>query len=393
MERKTLINNDIMKIKDTNLNWTLNVIARVLVGLVFIFSSFVKGVDPMGTSFKITEYLTAWTFLGMSFDWLTPLATIMSMGLITLEFLVGVLLLTGGFRRFSAWLLALMMLFFTFTTLFDAITNEVTDCGCFGDAIKLTNWQTFWKNVLLDVPTVWIFLTRNLRRKLRFERDMLISLFAVVAMVVFGLYNINNEPCIDFRSWKVGNQMIDMDKDAQVKSYVTYVNKETGERDEFLSDELVQRMEDPEWEQKWEWESSRVEDPHEIRADGFSMLDMDMNDHAKELIGSEEYLLIATIHHLEKVNKDGVEGIEEAMEWAEESGVQMVLLTSALAEDVQSFLYANGFDNLEFYFADATAIETMLRSNPGFILLKGGKVLGKWHYRHADDIEDFKLLF
>lgn len=382
-----------MKIKDTNLNWTLNVIARVLVGLVFIFSSFVKGVDPMGTSFKITEYLTAWTFLGMSFDWLTPLATIMSMGLITLEFLVGVLLLTGGFRRFSAWMLALMMLFFTFTTLFDAITNEVTDCGCFGDAIKLTNWQTFWKNVLLDVPTVWIFLTRNLRRKLRFERDMLISLFAVVAMVVFGLYNINNEPCIDFRSWKVGNQMIDMDKDAQVKSYVTYVNKETGERDEFLSDELVQRMEDPEWEQKWEWESSRVEDPHEIRADGFSMLDMDMNDHAKELIGSEEYLLIATIHHLEKVNKDGVEGIEEAMEWAEESGVQMVLLTSALAEDVQSFLYANGFDNLEFYFADATAIETMLRSNPGFILLKGGKVLGKWHYRHADDIEDFKLLF
>lgn len=382
-----------MKIKDTNLNWTLNVIARVLVGLVFIFSSFVKGVDPMGTSFKITEYLTAWTFLGMSFDWLTPLATIMSMGLITLEFLVGVLLLTGGFRRFSAWLLALMMLFFTFTTLFDAITNEVTDCGCFGDAIKLTNWQTFWKNVLLDVPTVWIFLTRNLRRKLRFERDMLISLFAVVAMVVFGLYNINNEPCIDFRSWKVGNQMINMDKDAQVKSYVTYVNKETGERDEFLSDELVQRMEDPEWEQKWEWESSRVEDPHEIRADGFSMLDMDMNDHAKELIGSEEYLLIATIHHLEKVNKDGVEGIEEAMEWAEESGVQMVLLTSALAEDVQSFLYANGFDDLEFYFADATAIETMLRSNPGFILLKGGKVLGKWHYRHADDIEDFKLLF
>lgn len=382
-----------MKIKDTNLNWTLNVIARVLVGLVFIFSSFVKGVDPMGTSFKITEYLTAWTFLGMSFDWLTPLATIMSMGLITLEFLVGVLLLTGGFRRFSAWLLALMMLFFTFTTLFDAITNEVTDCGCFGDAIKLTNWQTFWKNVLLDVPTVWIFLTRNLRRKLRFERDMLISLFAVVAMVVFGLYNINNEPCIDFRSWKVGNQMINMDKDAQVKSYVTYVNKETGERDEFLSDELVQRMEAPEWEQKWEWESSRVEDPHEIRADGFSMLDMDMNDHAKELIGSEEYLLIATIHHLEKVNKDGVEGIEEAMEWAEESGVQMVLLTSALAEDVQSFLYANGFDNLEFYFADATAIETMLRSNPGFILLKGGKVLGKWHYRHADDIEDFKLLF
>ena len=382
-----------MKIKDTNLNWSLNVVARVVVGLVFIFSSFVKGVDPMGTSFKITEYLTAWSFFGMSFDWLVPLATFMAMALIVVEFTIGVMLLFGAFRRVSAWALVLMMLFFTFTTLFDAITNEVTDCGCFGDAIKLTNWQTFWKNVALDVPTVWIFLTRNLRRKQRFERDVLITLFAMVAMALFGLYNINNEPCIDFRSWKVGNQMIDLDENAEVKSYVTYVNKETGERDEFLSEELVKRKEDPAWEAQWEWESSRVEDPHEIKADGFSMLDMDMNDHAKELIGSEDYLLIATIHHLDKVNEDGLEGLEDAAEWAQEHGVQMVLLTSALAEEVQSFLYAYQMDDIDFYFADATAIETMARSNPGFLLLKRGKVLGKWHYRNVDDLEDFILKY
>ena len=382
-----------MKIKDTNLNWSLNVVARVVVGLVFIFSSFVKGVDPMGTSFKITEYLTAWSFFGMSFDWLVPMATFMAMALIVVEFTIGVMLLFGAFRRVSAWALVLMMLFFTFTTLFDAITNEVTDCGCFGDAIKLTNWQTFWKNVALDVPTVWIFLTRNLRRKQRFERDVLITLFAMVAMVLFGLYNINNEPCIDFRSWKVGNQMIDLDENAEVKSYVTYVNKETGVRDEFLSEELVKRMEDPAWEAQWEWESSRVEDPHEIKADGFSMLDMDMNDHAKELIGSEDYLLIATIHHLDKVNEDGLEGLEDAAEWAQEHGVQMVLLTSALAEEVQSFLYAYQMDDIDFYFADATAIETMARSNPGFLLLKHGKVLSKWHYRNVDDLEDFILKY
>ncbi len=375
------------------MNWSLNVVARVVVGLVFIFSSFVKGVDPMGTSFKITEYLTAWSFFGMSFDWLVPLATFMAMALIVVEFTIGMMLLFGAFRRVSAWALVLMMLFFTFTTLFDAITNEVTDCGCFGDAIKLTNWQTFWKNVALDVPTVWIFLTRNLRRKQRFERDVLITLFAMVAMVLFGLYNINNEPCIDFRSWKVGNQMIDLDENAEVKSYVTYVNKETGERDEFLSEELVKRMEDPAWEAQWEWESSRVEDPHEIKADGFSMLDMDMNDHAKELIGSEDYLLIATIHHLDKVNEDGLEGLEDAAEWAQEHGVQMVLLTSALAEEVQSFLYAYQMDDIDFYFADATAIETMARSNPGFLLLKRGKVLGKWHYRNVDDLEDFILKY
>lgn len=380
-----------MEIKDNKINWTLNVVCRLVVGAVFLFSSFVKGVDPLGTAYKITEYLTTWQFGSLTFEWLVPMATVMSMTLIVLEFTVGMMLVFGAFRRLSAWLLVLMMVFFTFTTLFDAITNEVTDCGCFGDAVKLTNWQTFWKNIALDVPTVWIFLTRNLRRRSRFERDVLVTAFSILIMVIFGLYNINNEPCIDFRAWKVGNQMVDLDESLEVKSYVTYRNKTTGESEEFESGELVKRMEDPTWEEQWEWESSRVVDPHEIRADGFSMLDMDMNDHAQELIGSDNYLLIATIHHLDKVNEQGIAALQGTLAFAQENGVQMVLLTSALPEDAEGFLYANSLDDLEFYFADVTAIETMLRSNPGFILLKEGKVLGKWHVRHYRDIMELKI--
>ena len=132
-----------MEIKDNKLNWTLNVAARLVVGLVFLFSSFVKGVDPLGTSYKITEYLTTWQFGSLTFEWMVPMATVLAMTLIVMEFTVGMMLLLGAFRRLSAWLLLLMMVFFTFTTLFDAITNEVTDCGCFGDAVKLTNWQTY----------------------------------------------------------------------------------------------------------------------------------------------------------------------------------------------------------------------------------------------------------
>ena len=378
-----------MAIKDTNRNWTLNVIARLFVGAVFLFSSFVKGVDPLGTSYKITEYLTTWQFGSLTFEWLVPAATVLAMCLIVAEFTVGMMLIFGSFRRLSAWLLALMMLFFSFTTLFDAITNEVTDCGCFGDAVKLTNWQTFWKNVVLDVPIVWIFLTMNLRRKKRFERDVLVTAFSIILMVIFGLYNINNEPCIDFRAWKVGNQMVEMDDTLEVKSYVTYRNKETGETEEFLSEELVKKMEDPTWEEKWEWESSRVEDPHEIKADGFSMLDLDMNDHAQEFIGSTDYLIIATIHHLDQVNEQGITALRRTWAFAQESNLQMVLLTSALPEDAENFLYANHLDDMEFYFADATAIETMLRSNPGFILLKDGKVLGKWHQRHYRGVAEY----
>lgn len=380
-----------MRIKDNTLNWQLNVISRIIVGLVFIFSSFVKGVDPLGTSFKITEYLTTWTFGPMSFDWLVPMAPVMSMALITLEFTVGMMLIFGSFRRITAITLMLMMFFFTVTTLYDAITNQVTDCGCFGDAIKLTNWQTFYKNVVLDVFTVWIVITMNLRRKKRTERDILLTAFAIVIMVIFGLYNINNEPCIDFRAWKVGNQMIDLDESLQVKSYVTYRNTATGETEEFAAEELVNKMQDPEWESNWEWESSRVEDPHEIKADGFSMLDMDMNDHAQEFIGSNDYLLIVTIHHLDKVDEKGLQAIQRVVEYANENGIQLVLLSSALAEEVEAFLYENKLDELEFYFADVTAIETMARSNPGFLLMKDGKVLGKYHHRHYRNLFDYKL--
>lgn len=380
-----------MKIKDTNLSYALNVISRLIVGLVFVFSGFVKGVDPMGTAYKITEYLTTWSIGSFSFDFLVPLAPVMSMALIVMEFSLGVLLLFGSLRRLSAWLLVLMMLFFTVTTLIDAITNQVTDCGCFGDAVKLTNWQTFFKNVVLDVFTVVIFLTRNVRRKLRTERDTLIALFAIIIMVIFGIYNINNEPCIDFRAWKVGNQMIELDDSLEVKSYVTYRNTTTGETEEFLSSELVQKMQDPEWENQWEWESSRVEDPHEIKADGFSMLDMNMDDHAQEFIGSPDYILICTIHHLDQLDEKGTLSIKGTKNWADENGIQMVLLSSSLPEDVQNFLSQNQLDDLDFYFADATAIETMLRSNPGYILLKEGRVIGKWHHRNIRRLADLPL--
>jgi len=380
-----------MQIKDTKQNWTLNVIARVFVGLVFIFSSFVKGVDPLGTAFKITDYLTAWQFGGLSFEWLEPAAPFLSMLLITLEFLVGVMLLTGSFRRFTAWLLALMMLFFTCTTLYDAISNKVNDCGCFGDAIKLTNWQTFWKNIILDIPTIWIVLTCNLRRKKRTERDTLVATFAIVLMVIFGLFNINNEPCIDFRPWKVGNQMVDMDENLKVKSYLTYRNKTTGETQEFLSEDLMKKMEDPAWEESWEWESSRVEDPHEIKADGFAMLDMEMNDHAQELIISDHYLMIATLYDLEKIDERAITSLQRMDEFCNENDIQLVILSSVLPEKIQDFLHAQHLDDLEYYFADATAIKTILRSNPGYILLKEGKVIGKWHYRKARGVADVTL--
>ena len=363
--------------KYTRTNYTLNVVCRWAVGLVFLFSSFVKGVDPMGTAFKVQEYMTAWSIGGLTFEWALPLADLASVALICAEFLVGVLLITNAYRRLSAWLLVLLMLFFTVTTLVDAITNKVTDCGCFGDAVKLTNWQTFWKNVALDVPTVWIFLTRNLLYKRRFERDGLIFIFSLAAMLVFEIYNIRHEPVIDFRPWKVGNKMMDLESTEGMKSYVTYRNTRTGESEEFESAQLMERLADSEWAAEWEWESSRVVDPREIAAPGFSMLDLEGEDRAMDLLPAEDGMLIVTVHHIDKVNDKGVVEVKRAMSLAEDNGIRIVMLTSALPEEVQAWMADNDISGLDYLFADATAIETMMRGNPGFMYVKDATVIDK----------------
>ena len=362
--------------KDTKLNYILNVVARWFVGLVFLFSSFTKGVDPMGTAFKVQEYMTAWSIGSLTFEWALPFANLLSVGLICAEFVVGVLLIFNAYRRLSAWGLAAMMLFFTVTTLIDAITNKVTDCGCFGDAVKLTNWQTFWKNVVLDVPTVWIVLTRNLRRKRRFERDGIVFIAGATLMLVFALYNIKHEPVVDFRPWKIGNRMIE---EHEAMNHLFLRNLESGE-------ETVVDYPNGGWNEvpeeykdfsKWEITRSTSDEPFEVMAPGFAMMDLEGNDHATELLPAEDGMLIVTIHHLEKVDEKGVREVRRAMRIAEENDLRIVLLTSALPEEIQAWLYENQLDGLDFLFADATAIETMMRGNPGFMFVKDAVVVDK----------------
>ena len=364
-----------IEIKETKLSRVLNVVSRWVVGLVFIFSSFVKGVDPMGTMFKVEDYMTSWELFGSNFEWALPLAGVLSVALICMEFLIGVLLIANAFRVLTSWLLAAMMAFFTVTTFVDALTDLVDDCGCFGDAIKLTNWETFWKNVVLDVFTVVIFLTRKHGRR-RMERDLVIVLSAVIAMVVFCFYNIKHEPVIDFRPWKIGNRMIDVDKDATPRSFVTYRNTRTGEQSEFESSRLVQLMADSVWVAEWEWVASRVEMP-EVKAPGFSMMDEEGNDYALDMVASPDGLLMVTVHHLGEVDDEGCEEIAAARTMAVENGMEIVLLTSALPEDVEQWRQKRGFEDIDTYYADATAIETIMRGNPGFIVLRDAVVVDK----------------
>ena len=146
---------------------------------------------------------------------------------------------------------------------------------------------------------------------------------------------------------------------------------------EFESAKLMEYMAQEGWADRWEWESSRVIDPREIAAPGFSMLDMEGEDRATDLLPAEDGMIIATIHHIEKVDEKGVSALRMALTMAEDNGVRILLLTSALPEEVQAWLAENDISGLDYVFADATAIETMMRGNPGFMYIKNATVIKK----------------
>lgn len=393
------------EVSNTKTNWTLNVISRWIVGLVFLFSAFVKGVDPMGTMFKIEEYMSNWALFGQSFEWAHPLAGVLSVTLICAEFIVGVLLIFNSFRILSAWLLALMMAFFTVTTFVDAMSNLVDDCGCFGDAIKLTNWQTFWKNVVLDVFAVIIFLTRKLRYRRRLERDVIVMVLGIALMVVFCIYNIKHEPVIDFRPWKVGNMMV---KHQEPENVIRFRSVD----DSTVVKEL--RYKNGEWNNEWndyfdetKWEAvgdAETTPEYIVLADGFSMLAPDENgvlslEQTLNILPDSNGVLFVTAWNLDKIDEEGVEEIKKASKLVQELNdagreVRLVLLTSmgrssdSPLQKAQVWLSDNGIEGIRVnvldiegennvYFADATAIKTVMRGNPGFMFMKNGVVVSK----------------
>ena len=391
--------------KDTKLNYTLNVVSRWMVGLVFLFSAFVKGVDPMGTMFKIEEYMSNWALFGQSFEWAHPLAGVLSVALICAEFIVGVLLIFNSSRILSAWLLALMMAFFTVTTFVDALTNMVDDCGCFGDALKLTNWQTFWKNVVLDVFAVIIIYTRKLRYRRRMERDIIVLLLGVVAMVIFCVYNIKHEPVIDFRPWKVGSEMVMHQEPENVIRFRSVADSTVVKELRYKNGEWNNEWNDYFDEEKWEAVGDAETTPeYVVLADGFSMLAPDENgvlslEQTLNVLPDSNGVLFVTVWNLDKVDEEGVEEIKKAVDLVsnmnkDDGEVKIVLLTSmgrssdSPLQKVQVWLSDNGIDGIRVnvldvdgennvYFADATAIKTIMRGNPGFMFMKNGVVVDK----------------
>lgn len=342
-------------------------VCRLLVGALFIFSSFTKGVDPLGTKYKMLDYLSVY---GMT--WLNDMALVLAVLMILAEFLVGICLMTNVFPRLAVLGATLLMLFFTMTTLFDALYDLVPDCGCFGSAVKMSNWQTFYKNLVIDSVLIPLVLNnKQLKNRLTWRGQFVIGCVYALTFLGFEIYNYRHLPVVDFMNWKVGKQM-NAGNDEPIRIYLKYRNKATGETQEYLSPDYP--WNDSVWMSQWEFVEQRVEGGSDYL--GFSALDEDGND-VTDMILNTGNLLMFTSHDLSKVTEKEWDKIRAVTETAESKDFTVVWAVADTPELVEQLRSRHGSLN-EVYYGDALEIKTIVRFNPGLIWLDNGLVKDKW---------------
>ena len=345
----------------------LLIVCRLLVGALFIFSSFTKGVDPLGTKYKMLEYFAAY-----GLTWLNDFALPLAMLMILVEFLVGICLMTNVLPRLATLFATIMMASFTVITLFDALKNLVPDCGCFGTAVKMTNWQTFYKNLVIDAVLIPLILNnKQLKNRLSVPKQFIIAGIFALAFLGFEVYNYRHLPVVDFMDWKVGKQMNPESTEAP-RIYLKYRNKTTGETQEYLSPDYP--WNDSVWMSQWEFVEQRTEGGDNYL--GFSALDEDGND-VTDMILNTGNLLMFTSHDLAEVAEKEWEKMRNIIETAESKGFTVVWTVADAPETVEQLRTKYDFLN-EVYYGDALEIKTIVRFNPGLIWLDNGLVKDKW---------------
>ncbi len=301
---------------------------RVLLGLTFMFSGVVKAIDPVGTQIKLSDYLYAF---GMGGYLLDSTLIILACLLAGWEILVGAYLLVGAFPKGTSLVVLVMMVLLTPFTLYIALNNPVDECGCFGDALVLTNWETFYKNIFLLLLALLVFIKRNaIVPFVEGRRHWVITLIVTLIAVRFMTANINSLPVLDFRAYKVGTDL----------------------RTEVL------------------------ENRNPAMAD-FSVMDADMNDLTADLLSDSSYTFLLVSAHLENASESNLDLIDDVFDYCGHYGYKIIGLTSS-SEDVIKQWTENAGAEIPFLFCDEIPLQTMVRSNPGLILLRNGVIVNKW---------------
>lgn len=370
-----------MQVKNGKIYTLLTNISRFVLAIVLMVSGFVKAVDPMGAMYKLQEYASAFSADILSDDWMLFFAILQA----ALEFLAGIFLLLGVYRKPLAVFVLLMFLFFTPFTLYIAIAGPVDDCGCFGDAVTLTNTETFLKNLFLLMLAVAVFLGRrrfvyNISSKSRW----MAVIFSIFYIAVLEGVSLSHLPVVDFRPYAVGNDLRGMVQASYDTYEVVSVYEKDGERREFSEDNIP--------DSSWLFVESRSElvtKGEKPLISDFSIVDWDEDyDIAEDVLADTGYVCILAIEEVEKASVSRVDKINDLYDYCLENSVPFYAATSSEEEAIALWRRRTGAE-YPIYWADASMLRTMVRANPGLLLLKNGVVVGKWD---SADIPDIELL-
>ena len=362
----------------------LTQIGRILTGLLFVFSGFVKGIDPMGTAFKLGDYFTAFG-VGFLHDLALPLAIILCL----VEFVTGMMLLTGSLVRLASWMAALFMALFTPLTLVLAIFNPVSDCGCFGDAIHLTNWQTFGKNMVLIAMVIVLFAWRKHIKQLFSKTvEWVVIAGVIIVFVLFAGANLRYLPVIDFLPYKTGvkiaDKMVIPDSLSGDEYLTTFIYEKNGIIKEFNLNNY------PAHDSTWKFvdqKSILIKRGYKPPIHDFIITTLNGEDLTQKVLSCPGYSVLMISKKLAEAGNKSLSGGFALGNYCHANGINFYILTSSVTEEVRS--YNNG---LMFCSVDETTLKTMVRANPGYILIKDGIILGKWSWANVPDKEWFGKL-
>ncbi len=358
-------------------------IARWLVGLLFIFSGSIKANDPIGFSYKLEEY-----FVLFGMEWLASLALILAMFICVLEIILGLSLILGVKSKEVSWLLLLMILFFTWLTGYSAVTGRVTDCGCFGDAIPLTPWESFYKDLILLVLILIIFFYRKtIQPLIKASLAYKITGICTIIVIAFMLWCYYHLPVIDFRAYKTGTNIMEAMNDgieADIELTFIYKNKNTGEQKEFKAANLPQGDE-------WTYVDRKenvIKEGKIASIHDFEIRDDEGEEYTEDLISAPGYTFMVVAYDISKTDVEGFKDIVQLSKAVQAKNQNIFAVTASVYQEVESLRHDINAA-FPFYYVDATALKTIIRSNPGLVIIKDGVITTKFH---ANDIPSYQEL-
>lgn len=356
-------------------------ISRFFVGGLFIFSGLIKLNDPVGTRIKMEEYFGVFAEdFGSVFNLFVPISMEIGMIMIILEIVLGVAVLIFYRMNITTVLLLILMVFFTFLTFYSAYYNKVTDCGCFGDAIKLTPWQSFTKDIILMIPVLHLFWYRKTYVPVLRKREGHFAVGAATLLsLILGVYAIRHLPFIDFRAYRIGNHIpTQMQPEEQPVFEYVFIRKDNGEEirsGKYLMDTT-----------KYKYQSviQLNEEKTRPKITDYAVSSVDGEDVTPRTFeGSKLFFVIYDVTKASIANIDDIVKLTKELD----GKVDMMVLTASGSEQFEAFRHEHQWP-IPYYYADATVLKTMVRSNPGITLWTDGTVKGMWHHHDTPEASE-----